>query len=285
MRVWFLCGLVALLAVSCLSAQAYRLQFKDAQGARRVYKTRVGITGNFNMGSISAPVESTMTMTAQEQVSAVTNGKASVSYAVKNGSASIKVPSLGGEDGAPQTIEQSIPDFSMDFLRTPTGKISNLKVSGEASSLLGGPPNEVNNLLINPEEGLEFPDKDLQPGDTWSRTTTVALNADSKLVVVANYTLVGTKVAENGKTYLQVDVDLAMSLPKLAVTAGQGDQALNADMGLALKGKETVLFDEQAGELVQSACKMTGSVAMAAPGLADMPMQMTLSADILVKKS
>ena len=95
----------------------------------------------------------------------------------------------------------------------------------------------------------------------------------------------GTKVAENGKTYLQVEVDLTMSLPKLGINAGQGDQAMNTDMALNLKGKETVLFDEQAGELYQSNCKMTGSLSMNAPGQAEVPMQMTMNANILVKKT
>ncbi len=106
--------------------------------------------------------------------------------------------------------------------------------------MLGGSSDAVNNQLINPEQGLEFPDKDLQPGDTWSNKSTVPLNADTKLSITANYTLVGTKVAENGKTYLQVDVDVTISLSKLGIAAGQGDQQIKTDMALTMKGKETV---------------------------------------------
>ncbi len=216
MRIWSLFCLVCLLGMSCLSAQAHRLQFKDAEGTKRVYNTQVGLTGNVTMGSISTPIDSTMTMTAFELINAVKDGKSSVTYQVKDGKVSVKLPNLTGGDGAPQSIEQQVPDFSMVFERTPLGQISNLHVSGEANNMLGGPPNELNNQLINPEQGLQFPDKELQPGDTWNCTTTVPLGGDSKLAVTANYTLVGTKVADNGKTYLQIDVDLTMSVPKLA---------------------------------------------------------------------
>ena len=149
-------------------------------GVSRQYHTKVGLSGNVSMGTVSSPIESTITMTALEQINAVANGKSSVTYSLKNGTVSVKLPNLMGDDNTPQSIDQPMPDFAMDFDRTPLGKISNLKMSGEAGNLLGGAPNQVNNQLINPEEGLEFPDKDLQPGDTWTRTTTVSINADSK---------------------------------------------------------------------------------------------------------
>ncbi len=285
MRVWSLCCLVALLAVSSLAAQAYRLQFKDAQGISRQYSTKVVVSGNVSMGTLSSPLDSTMKMTAVELINAVANGKSSVTYSVTNGTMSTKLPNiLDDATQQGQDIEQAMPDFSMDFDRTPFGKISNLKMNGEANNLFMGLPNEVNNRLINPGDGLEFPNKDLQPGDTWSGKSTVPLAGDSKVQLTANYTLVGTKVAENGKTYLQVDVDLTINIPKLAVNAGQGDQAMSMDMAMNLKGKETVLFDELAGELYQSSCKMAGTVTVTAPGQIE-AMPMTLSTNILVKKT
>ncbi len=111
MRVWSLFCLAALLAVSYLPAQAYRLQYKDVQGASRQYKTQVGVSGNVSMGTVSSPVNSTITMTAQEQVNTVANGKASVTYSLKNGTVSIKLPNLTDDTGGQgQSIDQPMPD-------------------------------------------------------------------------------------------------------------------------------------------------------------------------------
>ena len=152
MRVGLFFSLLCVLGVSSLSAQAYRLQFKDAEGAKRVYATHVDLTGNVTMGSVSSPINSTMTMTAFEQINTVKNGASSVLYEVKDGKVSVKVPNLAGDEstGAPLSIDQQVPDFSMAFNRTPLGKISNLHVNGGSGDLIGAPPNEVNDQLLNP---------------------------------------------------------------------------------------------------------------------------------------
>ena len=94
----------------------------------------------------------------------------------------------------------------------------------------------------------------------------------------------GTKVADNGKTYLQINVDVTMNLPNYPINAGQGDLAMNLNMNLAMKGTETVLFDEQAGELYQSTCKMTGTSTMCSPGQTDPTMKMAMTTTIQVTK-
>lgn len=283
MRVWSLICLATLLAVSSLSAQAYRLQFKDTAGATRTYKTQVNIAGSVLMGSISSPLDSTMSMTAVEKVTGITDGKSAITYQIKDGTVSVKVTVPGEE--APQTLEQQLPEFSMFYDRTMLGQVSNLRTSGEAAGIMGGPANSANNQFINPGEGLVLPDKELKVGDRWSRKESLPMNADSKLDVTANYTLVGPKVAENGKTYLQIDVDLTMNLPKMAMKAGgEGDQAINMTMSMNMKGKETVLFDEQAGELYRVSFKMSGVTNMAMPGQEGDPMKMTMNTTAVMTK-
>jgi len=284
MRVWSLIGLVCILGVSCLSAQAYRLQFKDTEGTVREYKTQVNLTATVAMGSITAPVDTTMNMTAVEKVTKVTNGKASISYQLKNGKASVKVSNLPGEEG-PQNIDQKLPDYTILFDRTPLGTVSNLKTAGEASSIFGGGPSALNNQFMNPTQGFAFPDKDLQPGDTWDTSQSIPMGEDSKLDVTATYTLVGEQLSDTGKKYLQINVDLTMNLPKFAVKAGQGEMAMDMVMSMNLKAHEVVLFDADAGELYQLSSKMSGVTTTTIPGQDGDPMKMTLDATIKETKA
>ncbi len=61
---------------------------------------------------------------------------------------------------------------------------------------------------------------------------------------------------------------------------------MNMNMSLTLKGKETVLFDELAGEMYQSSSKLTGQSQITAPGQTnDAGMQMTMSTNIVVTKA
>ena len=262
MRIRTLLCLVTMLILTALSAQAYRLQFKDTAGATRNYAMTVNTKGTMSVMGMSMPLTSVTTMTAVEKVLNVKNGSASVSYEIKDGKIKVTIAGIPGED-EPQTVDQPMPGFTMTYDRTPLGKVSNVKMTGEITNMLGGFDPSSSQY---PGQGLEFPDKDLKAGDTWTGQQSLEVAPGSTVDMKAKYTLTGTKVVE-GKTYLVLTCDITASAPKITITQpenkDQPAEAQPAITGLTLKGKATTLFDEAAGEIFSETFTMDVSMNLA----------------------
>lgn len=254
MRYWLLVSLVTLLGCCMISANAYRLAFKDTVGATYTFKSDFKITGQMVGGSLNAPIDSTVNMTSQEKVNSINNGIASITYSVKDGKMVATLSGLPGDQSS-QTIEQDIPAFTMTFNRSPQGKVSNLKFSGDAANIFGGPFDAVTNQMQDPGQGLLFPDRELSIGDSWNAKQTMQVGQGSPFTITAKYTLLGTEVV-NGKTYLKIQCDITASTPGIAMHAGQQTQGLNMSMSMSLTGTAVTLFDGQAGQIFRETMKM-----------------------------
>jgi hypothetical protein len=261
--------MVAILALAALSAQAYRLTFKDTTGVVRSYQIVADMKGSMEMLGSTVPVTSTTKMLAVEKVLAVRNGISSLSFELKDGTTKMGIGALPG-DAEGQNIEQPLPGFTINYDRTPQGKVSNLKTSGELASRFGGMFDTLNNSSQYPGQGLEFPNKELAAGDTWVGKQTVEFFPGSQIHVTAKYTLVGTRVVQ-GKTYLELKCDMTGTMPAAAIkmpTLGGDDAAAapTTTMGMTLSGQSTSLFDEAAGEIYGTTYTMKVKIDMTTPG-------------------
>lgn len=255
MRIRSLMAMAALLMLATLSAHAFRLQFKDNAGDERTYAATMSMKGAMDMMGMSMPMTTTSSFTAIEKVLAVKDSVATVSYEVKDGKSVTEIIGMGDED--PQTVEQPIPGFTLTYNRTPQGRVSNIKMTGEATALLGGFSDMMNNQMQYPGQGLEFPDKELKAGDTWTGKQEMELFPGSKLTINAKYTLVGTR-AVKGKTFLVVkcDLDAKMANAKIKTPATEAEAAIDITLGMALKGTGETLFDEANGSLYETDTNM-----------------------------
>ena len=254
MRIRTLLSLVGILCVAAVSAHAYRLAFSDPQGAVRNYKADMTMKGTANVLGITAPLSSTISMTMTEKVlTKNADGTSSISFAVKNGKmvASTTIP---GDDDA--TTKTQPLAFSMTYDRTPLGKVTNLKMiatPGGGADLLGA---GMSGQVQYPGQGVQFPDKDLNIGDSWDTTQQIEPMPGLKVNMTQTNTLTATRVV-NGKTLLVITstftADAKNAHVNVPLPAGNGvgdnkaTQALTLDM--TISGTSTALFDPQAGEL------------------------------------
>jgi len=270
MRIRSLVSALALI-LATLAAQAYTLQFKDAPGTTRTYKSKMAITGAMSAAGLNLPIDSTIDMTLMEKVLGVKDQVSSVAYGLQNGTLHLKVTGILGDDPE-QTIDQDLPTFTFTFNRTPQGKVSNVKTEGEITNLFLGSADALTNPMESPGQGLEFPAGPLKIGDTWNGSQTAQVgNAQAK--VTALYTLAGTEVV-NGKTYLKITCDTTISVPGANMNAA--DNAPMA-MAMSLKGRTTTLFDEAAGEPFRTTFTMTGTVNMSSDETMGMEVKTTLN--------
>jgi len=264
------------LGLTTLAAQAYTLQFKDAAGTTRTYQSQMTITGAMTAAGMNLPVNATVEMALVEKVLGVTNQVSSVTYAMQNGAMHVKVTGIPG-DNPEETVEQDIPGFTFTFNRTPQGKVSNVKMEGEITSMFLGSADALVNPMESPGQGLAFPAADLKIGDTWNGTqTTMVGNAPAK--VTALYTLAGTEVV-NGKTYLKITCDTTISVPGVNLNTNDGNKDIPTPMALVmnLKGRTTTLFDEAAGEPFRTTFTMSGTMVMNSDETMGMDVNTTLN--------
>jgi len=257
MRIWNFLALMVLGIVCTLTAQAYRIAFNDTVGMTRTYKTDLTINGNAETLGISAPLTATLTKVTQEKVTAVDNGKAAIATTDKSGNIHVKISGLSGGDD-PQTLDEKLPSFSIAYNRTPQGKVSDIKVTGDSPQLLGGPADSALNLTQYPGDGIAFPAGDVAIGDTWTGKDTLDVGSGNTIEVTINYTLKGTKIID-GKTYLVITADIDTTVSKLTMKiASLGDTTMTLSM--TIKGTATTFFDEKAGEIFKETYNLASVV-------------------------
>lgn len=249
MRITQLLTIITLFGVAT-AAGAVTLAYKDNAGDKREYATTTKLTGIAQTAMGAIPVSVEMTMSSSEKVNTVKDKVADVTYSITGGSSKMTIGALPGMDEI-EPIITSIPAFSFNFTRTPTGKIDKVTLTGAGTSLLGGPLDALNNQLLNPSQGIAFPVKDLKEGDKWEVPMSITLNG-SPVTISVKYLLVGTET-RNKKTYQKLTCDLEMKAPQLAIPMPGATSKIN--MTMTMKGQTTELFDAEVGELFSSVMK------------------------------
>ncbi|MHB9133585.1 MAG: hypothetical protein ACYDBB_21180 [Armatimonadota bacterium] len=255
MRAWMWIVFVVILVLLPISAGAYQLRFKDAAGAMRTYRFEIKTTGTATSGTSTIPLDSTAVMTTVEKILNVKNGLSSISYEMRDGEMTGKFTPPGADK--PQTVKMPLPAMSMSFERSPLGKVTNARMSGQMTGMMNSQL-DVLNKYQNPGQGLEFPEKELKDGDTWGGAQTIPLDGDNKLEVTAKYTLIGTKV-DNGRSLLQIDCDLAVKATNFTIKITQGDKDESMTISIDLTGKTTTFFDEAAGGIYSTTVKLANT--------------------------
>lgn len=255
-------ALAILVIGATIAAQAARLQYKDVAGTIRTYKAYYSMKGSFAVpGQGDVPMTIVMNFTVREKVMAVAaDGTAKILDELKDGALTV--------NAAGQEQKKPFPEFQMTYDRTPQGKTSNMQMTGEGADTMkqmsGMGMNQ--NFMSEMGSAVQFPDKELAFGDTWKTAMPVEAMPGMKFDISALFKLTGTKVVD-AKTYLQIDTDLNMNMPKSSIKAPDGS-GLNMTMGMAMKAKSTTLFDEQAGALFSGSFNgtMTMTMSMKDPG-------------------
>jgi len=232
-----------------------------------------------DMMGMSIPMDMTMNMTTVEKVLAANaDGTATISYAIKDGKVVITMTAPG--ETTPKTIEQPFPTFGMSFKRTAVGKISDLKMTGDIDPKLKQQLDTISSQLQYPGQGMVFPDKELNIGDSWDGTQSFALLPGSKMDLKVKYTLTGTKEV-NGKTYLVLTSDIDAKAKDLAMKvpgeAGAADTKLKMTMNII--GTGTTLYDVNAGEMGDVTFKMNTDMSVVSEGSDGMSMKMKMIMD------
>ncbi|MHB9133583.1 MAG: hypothetical protein ACYDBB_21170 [Armatimonadota bacterium] len=253
MKQYLLVVTAVILGMVQLTAQAYRLEFKDVAGTSRTYKTQITVEGSMGNEMLNLPVSGVVTYANIEKVNTAGNGSATLTYTVTNGTVNLKVSGMPGEDTA-ENIEQSLPGFVMTYTRTPRGKISNMKFNGDLGGLFSSPFDPLANQGQYPGQGLEFPDKDLTPGDTWTGKQTVEMGPGNVVQITSNYTFIGSKVIE-GRTFMQINADITLVAPKMTLKVNALGQDATMAVAMNMTGKSETLFDPQAGQIYKSMMK------------------------------
>jgi hypothetical protein len=275
-------SLVLMLALGLAAlAQAYTLQFKDAAGTTRTYKSQFTITGTMSGAGMNLPIEAAVEMALVEKVLGVQNQVSSVSYGAQNGMMHVKVSGMPGDEEE-QTIDQEMPGFTFTYNRTPQGKVSNVKTSGDITNLLLGSADTLVNPTETPGQGLEFPAGDVKIGDTWSGSQTALVGA-AQAKVTAKYTLAGTEVV-NGKTYLKITCDTTVSIPQATLNPGDQQQQNPVALVVNLKGRATTLFDQAAGEPFRTTFALAGTMTMNGPETMGMEINTALTVNGTMEK-
>ena len=247
MRIRTLFILCVLLGLTSLAAQAYRPQFKDAQGTVRTYKSNMHMKGTSDVMGMTIPVDSTVTMTSLEKVLAKNAAAAStLSYTVKEGKvkATVSVPGLDEDE----TVDQALPSFNMTYTRTPSGRVTSVKSTGQLDPNMGQ-MTPIDIMSDYPGQGLEFPNKELKVGDTWDGVQSFTLAGGATVHFKVKYTLTGVKDV-NGASCLLVTSDINVKANNLAVQlTGIGGNAAKVTVSMVITGTETMLFDQTAGEI------------------------------------
>ena len=111
MRLRTFLGMLALIIVTGLSAQAYRLTYKGTAGTVHTYTITTKATSSSTMQGSNIDTTNSMTMTEVEKVLSVKDGKQGLSYELKDGKMTMKLS--GTPDAKP--MDTPIPAMSFTF--------------------------------------------------------------------------------------------------------------------------------------------------------------------------
>jgi len=226
-------------------------RFKDAPGTVRTIKTSYTITGTMEGLGMTMPFKALSTVVEVEKVTAAAGG-VTLTRQMKEGSTSVTLTAPGDEE--PQTLKEAFPGYTITYSRTAIGKISNLKITGDITKALDNSADEIAMQFLASGEGMEFPDRDLKVGDTWTGGQALPAGSVGKVEISAKYAYLGTEEV-NGKSYLKMTCDVVLKLPQFKVKTLLGE----IPMSMEVKGPIIMLFNEQAGEIFRQTYKLANT--------------------------
>lgn len=248
--------LASCIITATLSAQAVRLQYKDAEGTVRMYSGAYHVHCIVEIATRGTVTQDmTLTFTMREKVNFTRNdGSANITDEVLEGSISIKTGNNEKKDPLKYCL--------MTYDRTRAGKVSNMMMSGDGMEQLkaiqGGGENA--NLASIFGMSTPFPDRELATGETWKDSAVTQTKMGWKRYESEQMKLVGTKAVDN-KRYLQISGDLTMNIPKHEDTKPDG---VTVGVTATMKGKATTLFDDQTGAVYANYCQCKLTVKLTA---------------------
>jgi len=268
--------LVFVVLLACVPGQAYRLRYKDVAGTTRTYAMTMKMSGITEAMGTSMPMDSTTSMSLTEQVLAVKDGCATIKMEMKNGVTKVTLAAPPGEKEG-KTIEQKVPDFSLQFDRTPLGKASNVQMSGNMPKI-NGMGNDWINRLVQQGSSMNLPDKELAIGDSWEDKQTLEILPGAKGDINVKNTLTGTRVV-NGHTDLVIAITMTMSMVNGKMSVGAGNNAVTIHMDMDMNGKMESLFDPDLGVMVHGGGKTDMAMKMTLEGAKTMTTNMKMAMD------
>jgi hypothetical protein len=249
-------SLLCVLAIACRAAEGdpFKLAFRDSIGAKRTYATKYSITGTIEGAGLVTPLNASVTYDGTESVLASAQGQTSLAYEVRAGMMSVQLTL----EGKPQTFKQPLEGWLLEYSRTPKGAVSNLKITGALARLLGGPIDMVSNQLQYPGQMVQFPDRELAIGESWTTTQSVEVSEGQRIEVTCKHTLAAARKID-GKELVQINSDVQAKADKLPVAIPLADGATSA---LTLAGRTVTLFDPHLGEINKTTFSGTASMSM-----------------------
>jgi len=232
--------LPGLLLAVLAGAGAYQLAYKDTAGAVRWYRTDIAITGKFTVAGSreSFPMTGSINFVSQEKVVAVNdNGDATISTKITDGELHMSVEE--------EEMTQSLVDYTVIFTRSPSGKVSGMRVAGnpldatiETQPLgFGGQWRLISGI----GRDIEFPPKDIKAGAKWSQNSTLTTLKTS----ISN---ILREPKEAG--YLSIDSRTTIKIPSRELEIPMEDQTITAKQSAEMTAESGTKFDAEKGELV-----------------------------------
>ena len=252
MRLWTLWGMIGVLGWATLSAQAVRLAFNDTAGAARTYHSDIALTGSFTAEGVdeAMPLTGHVTFTMVEKVLAVkADGTASVSNEITDGGINMTL----GE----QEVKYPLKGYKATFDRSPQGKVTNLKSTGDPTSNAIDQMQTMGfgsewKLIAELGQRFALPAKDLQPGDCWDSKQSEEVSPGNAVTMTESSKLIGNAVVE-GNTYQQIDSTTTLTTPEQKTKSSAAGMSIAIAMQVSMTAKSTTYFDAQAGQIFRTA--------------------------------
>lgn len=276
---WTVVSLVALLPAGSIARAAEPLRWKFNVGDKLNYAVTQDMTMNMSAGTagqISTTMKQSMDMTWS--VKAVNDsGDAEVGQSIDRVKLSMSMPTgqnmeydsssdeaPGGMAAMIAPMYDAMTEGEFSFTISPRGEISDVKIPPEVmealkktpgASMMGDMASAEGFQQMIMQGSLVFPEKPLEPGDSWSSTATMNNPAAGKQTVETTYTYEGTKDVDG--------VTMAVFKPTVKM-----DFAGSEMMQMKVTEQETdgqLLFNRDAGRLdstsLQQKIKIDATVA------------------------
>jgi hypothetical protein len=243
-----LIGLSLLLLPAAAGAEQFKYRYRPGQ----VIEYRASMAGAAMMGPTGAQMLKTqfrMTVKQSQRVRSVAGGVMTLEVTDTPVSGSMNV--AGSSEAVPKTPTKTLVRM------TERGRFLGKKTLTRDPEAGAASPLDGTDVLY----GLNFPNRDIKPGDTWQDTINVG-TAEKPQRVQVTWRYVG-KEAFRGRNCIKVSTTISMPMtPGAAAAGGAPDPAEPNPFGAQgkLSGSVLTYFDPQAGVEVYS----TGSITMVA---------------------
>lgn len=235
---------LCLLAVCAAALPARADEFRYKFRAGQVTQNRISLAGATMMGAGGAPMSQAQFRTVLRQVQRVRSVAGGVAtLEVLEAPISSTVTVAGRTEKNPEEPTRSIVKI------TERGRFINRKQLGRNAEMEGGSPLEGADALY----GLNFPARNIKPGESWTDTLTVGSGAEARKVTVTTKYVKREKF--RGKDCAKFASTLTTSLFTPAETVAMDGSAAPAGK---VAGTITTYFDPAAGSEVYS----SGSLSM-----------------------